>query len=308
MTRFVLRALALIAAGCDHVGAGRRPQLRHARALYRSTSRSTPIAGPVPISAAISAMPGARSTMPPTKPSGFAGGVQAGYNWQNGAMGVRPRGRHPGERRRRHLRALEILQPLVRHGARPRRLRLQQHAVLRHRRSCLRRIARRRPSACRNPTPMPAGPRGVGAEMGFAPNWSAKIEYLYVDLANSNFVITGASNGYRLRHGPRRRELPLLRSKTKLAGYNLPAGRKRPGFFCPLGITANTQRSERGSTRPAELHRQNLIPLSARASAHDEITRLTALGPLPFLSGSTSNVMRCPSVRSFNPARSTAVI
>ena len=38
---------------------------------------------------------------------------------------------------------------------------------------------------------------GAGAEMGFAPNWSAKVEYLYVDLANSNFVITGASNGYR---------------------------------------------------------------------------------------------------------------
>jgi len=38
---------------------------------------------------------------------------------------------------------------------------------------------------------------GAGAEMNFAPRWSAKIEYLYVDLANSNFVITGASNGYR---------------------------------------------------------------------------------------------------------------
>ena len=38
---------------------------------------------------------------------------------------------------------------------------------------------------------------GAGAEMAFAPNWSAKVEYLYVDLANSNFVITGASNGYR---------------------------------------------------------------------------------------------------------------
>jgi len=38
---------------------------------------------------------------------------------------------------------------------------------------------------------------GAGAEMGIAQNWSAKIEYLYVDLANSNFVITGASNGYR---------------------------------------------------------------------------------------------------------------
>src|SRR5438105_14354634 len=38
---------------------------------------------------------------------------------------------------------------------------------------------------------------GVGAEFGFAPNWRAKVEYLYVDLANSNFTITGVSNGYR---------------------------------------------------------------------------------------------------------------
>jgi outer membrane immunogenic protein len=38
---------------------------------------------------------------------------------------------------------------------------------------------------------------GVGAEFGLAPNWSAKVEYLYVDLADSNFTITGLSNGYR---------------------------------------------------------------------------------------------------------------
>ena len=38
---------------------------------------------------------------------------------------------------------------------------------------------------------------GVGAEVGLAPNWSAKIEYLYVDLADSHFTITGVSNGYR---------------------------------------------------------------------------------------------------------------
>jgi len=37
---------------------------------------------------------------------------------------------------------------------------------------------------------------GIGAEIGLAPNWSAKIEYLYVDLADSNFTtITGVSNG-----------------------------------------------------------------------------------------------------------------
>jgi outer membrane immunogenic protein len=36
---------------------------------------------------------------------------------------------------------------------------------------------------------------GVGAEFGIAPNWSAKIEYLYVDLADDRFTITGTSNG-----------------------------------------------------------------------------------------------------------------
>ena len=37
---------------------------------------------------------------------------------------------------------------------------------------------------------------GGGAEWLFAPHWSAKIEYLYVDLASSNFTITGAPNSY----------------------------------------------------------------------------------------------------------------
>jgi outer membrane immunogenic protein len=38
---------------------------------------------------------------------------------------------------------------------------------------------------------------GAGAEFGLVQNWTAKIEYLFVDLSNSNFSITGASNGYR---------------------------------------------------------------------------------------------------------------
>ncbi|PSO18959.1 porin family protein [Bradyrhizobium sp. MOS003] len=37
---------------------------------------------------------------------------------------------------------------------------------------------------------------GAGAEVGFAPNWSAKLEYLYIDLSSSQFAITGVSNGY----------------------------------------------------------------------------------------------------------------
>src|SRR5262249_6817575 len=37
-------------------------------------------------------------------------------------------------------------------------------------------------------------------------------------------------------------------------------------------------------------------------------TRFTAFGPLPFLSGSTSKLMRWPSLSDFKPARSTAVM
>ena len=37
---------------------------------------------------------------------------------------------------------------------------------------------------------------GAGAEFGLAARWSAKIEYLFVDLSESSFAITSASNGF----------------------------------------------------------------------------------------------------------------
>jgi len=36
---------------------------------------------------------------------------------------------------------------------------------------------------------------GVGVEAGFAPSWSAKVEYLFVDLASNTYALTGTSNG-----------------------------------------------------------------------------------------------------------------
>jgi outer membrane immunogenic protein len=36
---------------------------------------------------------------------------------------------------------------------------------------------------------------GAGVEAGLVGNWSAKLEYLFVDLSASNFAMTGASNG-----------------------------------------------------------------------------------------------------------------
>jgi outer membrane immunogenic protein len=36
---------------------------------------------------------------------------------------------------------------------------------------------------------------GLGMEVGFTPNWSARAEYLYVDLQDRAYSITGTSNG-----------------------------------------------------------------------------------------------------------------
>jgi outer membrane immunogenic protein len=38
---------------------------------------------------------------------------------------------------------------------------------------------------------------GLGMEIGFMPNWSAKVEYLYMDLGDRTFTITGVNNGYQ---------------------------------------------------------------------------------------------------------------
>ena len=37
---------------------------------------------------------------------------------------------------------------------------------------------------------------GLGMEVGFAPNWSAKVEYLYMDLSSTNYITTGTDNGF----------------------------------------------------------------------------------------------------------------
>ncbi|MFY9840608.1 MAG: outer membrane beta-barrel protein [Xanthobacteraceae bacterium] len=36
---------------------------------------------------------------------------------------------------------------------------------------------------------------GLGAEFSFTPHWSAKAEWLYLDLADRDFSVTGANNG-----------------------------------------------------------------------------------------------------------------
>ncbi|HWS09717.1 MAG TPA: outer membrane beta-barrel protein, partial [Xanthobacteraceae bacterium] len=36
---------------------------------------------------------------------------------------------------------------------------------------------------------------GLGGEVGLAPHWSAKAEWLYLDLSDRSFSVTGTTNG-----------------------------------------------------------------------------------------------------------------
>ncbi len=38
---------------------------------------------------------------------------------------------------------------------------------------------------------------GAGVEVGLTPNWSAKAEYLYVELGDRGYVLTGINNGFQ---------------------------------------------------------------------------------------------------------------
>ena len=184
-------------------------------------------------------------------------------------VGVRRRGRHPGDRRRRHFRALEVLQSLVRHAARPRRLCLQQHPVLRHRAASPSASCAAQTFGLSESHTTAGWTAGVGAEVGFAPNWSAKIEYLYVDLSSSQFAITGVSNGYRFGVVPRRRELSLLIATRRYRHNHNSRPRRRPGFFY---ASANSAKCGCGSEKIARQTR--------RLRLNHEIDRLRALALL----------------------------
>jgi len=37
---------------------------------------------------------------------------------------------------------------------------------------------------------------GLGIEAGLSGNWTGRLEYLYVDFGDSNFTLTGTTNGF----------------------------------------------------------------------------------------------------------------
>jgi outer membrane immunogenic protein len=131
----------------------------------------------------------------PTRPSGFAGGVEGGYNWQSGQFvfggeaDIQLSGANDtfapwkfsnpwfGTVRGRAGYAVSNLLIYGTAGFAVGELQAETFGLVTETHTNVGWTA------------------GAGIEAAFAANWSAKVEYLFVDLASNNYAVTGTSNG-----------------------------------------------------------------------------------------------------------------
>ena len=192
MRRIIFAAVAIAAVSGPACAADMARGPYYAPQRRRSGASTT---GPVSMPAPTSAISGAAP--PITRPRLRRRRRRAGrLQLAERPVRVRRRNRLADFRRRRHLRAVEVLQSVVRHLARPRRLRLQQRVVLRHARPRLwRRDAARSPGLSETKTHIGwAG--GIGVEVGLNRAWSARAPNISTSISTDRtYTITGANNG-----------------------------------------------------------------------------------------------------------------
>jgi len=132
----------------------------------------------------------------PTKPAGLLGGVQGGYNWQTGAFVFGVEGDLQLNAAEDTFAPWKFSNPWF--GTVRGRAGYAFNNVLFYGTGGLAFGSLRAETFGLTETHTSAGwTAGVGAEFGLAQNWTAKIEYLYVDLSDSRFSLTGQSNGYQ---------------------------------------------------------------------------------------------------------------
>jgi outer membrane immunogenic protein len=132
----------------------------------------------------------------PTKPSGFSGGAQAGYNWQSGPWVFGVEGDIQATGADDTFAPWKFSNPWF--GTVRGRAGYAFSNILFYGTGGLAFGELRGETFGMSESHVTAGwTLGAGTEFGIAQNWSAKIEYLYVDLSDSRFSITGTTNGYR---------------------------------------------------------------------------------------------------------------
>lgn len=130
----------------------------------------------------------------PTKPTGFAGGAEAGYNWQNGAFVFGGETDINLSAAGESFAASQFSNPWFgtvrgRAGVALGNVLLFGTAGLGYGE-----LSANLGGLSEDHTKFGFA-AGGGVEVGLSANWSAKAEWLYLDLTNANFTLTGTSNG-----------------------------------------------------------------------------------------------------------------
>lgn len=129
-----------------------------------------------------------------TKPWGVAGGIEGGYNWQHGNFVFGAEGDINASNANATVAPLEFSNPWF--GTVRGRGGLALGNVLLFGTAGVAYGDLRADSGNLSESHVSAGwTAGAGLEVGFAHRWSAKAEWLYLDLAGSNFSLSGVNNG-----------------------------------------------------------------------------------------------------------------
>jgi outer membrane immunogenic protein len=130
----------------------------------------------------------------PTHPAGIAGGIEAGYNWQRGAFVFGGEADIQLSGADDTLSPFEFSNPWF--GTVRGRAGVSLSNVLLYGTAGLAYGELRADTFNLTETHASAGwTAGAGVEVGLTPRWSAKAEWLYLDLAGRSFSLTGTSNG-----------------------------------------------------------------------------------------------------------------
>lgn len=129
------------------------------------------------------------------RPSGVAGGVQGGYTWQFGQFVVGVEGDLQATGASDRFAGWKFSNPWF--GTLRGRAGFAMNNILIYGTGGLAFGSVRAEALALSETQGAAGwTVGLGAEVGLTQNWSAKAEYLYVDLNNDRFALTGLPSGY----------------------------------------------------------------------------------------------------------------
>lgn len=137
-----------------------------------------------------------RTSNNPTRPSGFAGGVQAGYNWQNGRFVYGAETDLQLSGADDTFAPWKFSNPWF--GTLRGRGGIALNNILLYATLGLAYGSLRAESATTSATETRTGfgwVTGVGVEVGLTGRWTARTEYLYVDLSDRSYGLTGTSNG-----------------------------------------------------------------------------------------------------------------